>query len=104
MRTPRGHGLLATVVAALALATATIEPAVASERGDVIEQRVVFRVVNRNTSDIPCEADGEAYDVHGVLTAPRRVLNGSGGRSITFYLHGFSAGGKYLWTFDVGEQ
>jgi pimeloyl-ACP methyl ester carboxylesterase len=65
---------------------------------DIVEQRVIFHVLNTNTSDAPCQSDGRPYDIHGLLTAPRVALAAPGPRSISLYLHGFSFGGKYLFS------
>lgn len=70
---------------------------------DIVEQRVTFHVVNTNTSDVPCESDGQPYDIVGLLTGPRSAFAAKQ-RSITFYLHGFSFGGKYLFSFKQGEH
>ena len=69
----------------------------------IVEQRVTFQVLNSNSSDVPCQSDGQAYEIHGLLTGPRAAL-AAPNASISLYLHGFSFGGKYLFTFKTGEH
>jgi pimeloyl-ACP methyl ester carboxylesterase len=42
--------------------------------GGVTELPVVFRVVNRNRSRLPCPADGAEYDIHGQIVGPSAAL------------------------------
>jgi len=98
----RKHGL-AIALALLLASLVFVVPPPAAANDEVVEQRVSFTVVNRNTSDLPCPSDGETYEIRGLLNGPRSMLTTAGERAVTLYLHGFSLGGKYLFTFDTGE-
>jgi pimeloyl-ACP methyl ester carboxylesterase len=59
---------------------------------------VTFRVVNTNTSKVPCPADGMSYDVVGHLTGPRSVLRHGPMTAATLYLHG-DGFDESLWNY-----
>ena len=88
----------ALLVVALTPATSA-KPAANSDRPQVVEQRVTFTVVNTNTSGLPCPSDGATYEVRGLLTGPRSAFRAGVSRTISVYLHGFSFGGGWLWSF-----
>ena len=68
--------------------------------GDVVERQVVFDVTNRNTSGVPCTADGSPYEVHGTLVAPPSALAGNKAAAVTVYVHGFNVAG-WMWNFKA---
>jgi len=105
VRRPRRLGGVALTLAFVATLVTGISPAPAGGDAvpDIVEQRVTFHVLNTNTSDAPCLSDGKPYDIHGLLTAPRPALAAPGPRSIALYLHGFSFGGKYLFSLKGFE-
>jgi pimeloyl-ACP methyl ester carboxylesterase len=86
----------AGALAALALLlTAVPAAAAARERQLRVESiPVSFRVVNSNTSGVPCASDGRTYTVRGHLTGPRAALERP--RAVTLYLFGYDAG-EWNW-------
>jgi pimeloyl-ACP methyl ester carboxylesterase len=58
-----------------------------------------FRVVNTNTSKVPCQSDGISYDVVGRLTGPRSVLEKGPMTAATLYLHGDGVD-ESLWNYQ----
>lgn len=67
----------------------------------VVEHPVTFRVVNSNTSGLACPSDGLTYEIHGLLTGPRWAFEQATPPPVSVYLHGFSFGGKWLWSFKA---
>jgi pimeloyl-ACP methyl ester carboxylesterase len=59
---------------------------------------VTFRVINTNTSKVPCPSDGIRYDVVGRLTGPRSVLENGPMTAATLYLHGDGVD-ESLWNY-----
>lgn len=57
---------------------------------------VTFSVVNDNTSQVPCSADGKTYTVAGTLFLPA----GATPSGVTLYVHGFGYAG-YFWHFTA---
>jgi pimeloyl-ACP methyl ester carboxylesterase len=55
---------------------------------------VAFRVVNSNTSQLPCSSDAEEYTVRGHLTGRRTDL--AAPHAVTLYLFGYDAG-EWNW-------
>jgi pimeloyl-ACP methyl ester carboxylesterase len=66
---------------------------------DVVDNPVVFTVINRNTSKVPCQSDGKTYRVRGRMVAPAQIANDGRQRAVTVYVHG-SGGGQY-WHFQA---
>ena len=94
------------VGAVLAVSLVTLAPAQARPQGPapgVTEQRVSFTVTNSNTSEAACAADGGTYEVRGLLVGPRSVFAARRAPAVSIYLHGFSFGGKFLWSFKPVE-
>jgi pimeloyl-ACP methyl ester carboxylesterase len=79
----------------------------ATAAGGVVSLPVSFRVVNSNTSGVPCSSDGRTYTVRGHLTAPRATL--ARRRAVTLYLFGYDAG-EWNWrltdvpAYDFADQ
>jgi len=94
-----GHKALAVV----ALAVGGLPGAWACSTA-VVDMPVAFRVHHTNNdSKVPCAADNGMYTVRGHLVAPRTLLDedeAAAGRSITFYLHGGTAG-EWMWHLAV---
>jgi pimeloyl-ACP methyl ester carboxylesterase len=65
----------------------------------VIERHVSFTVTNTNRSGIPCPSDGATYQVDGLLVGPTSAFESGRAQTVSLYLHGFSYGGKFLWSF-----
>ncbi|WP_241004406.1 alpha/beta fold hydrolase [Conexibacter sp. SYSU D00693] len=70
--------------------------------GEVVDVPVQFKVVNRNTTLIPClgAPDGRTYTVRGTLVAPRAALDAKE-PAATLYLHGLGYGGWFFRFQDV---
>jgi pimeloyl-ACP methyl ester carboxylesterase len=94
MHKPGRAGLLA-----LGLLAAALPPASAATGVPPTETiPVTFRVVNTNTSTVPCLSDGLHYDVVGRLTGPRSVLEHGPMAAATLYLHGAGVD-ESLWNY-----
>jgi pimeloyl-ACP methyl ester carboxylesterase len=65
----------------------------------VIEREVAFTVTNSNDSGFPCPGDDATYQVRGLLVGPTSAFESGRPQTVSIYLHGFSFGGKFLWSF-----
>ena len=95
--------LAAVLLASLATppaVSAAAGPRAASHRG-VTQYEVAFTVDNSNTSDGACPSDGATYEVHGILAGPTSAFASGRPLPVSVYLHGFSFGGLFLWSFDA---
>ena len=94
--------LLATALLLLSSVSATPGP-VAARPPDpapgVVERSVTFTVTNSNTTEAACASDGATYEVRGLLVGPTSAFASERTPAISIYLHGFSLGGKFLWSF-----
>lgn len=57
---------------------------------------VSFTVVNDNTSDVPCSADGGTYTISGSLVLPAGAIPSG----VTLYVHGLGFA-RYFWDFTA---
>jgi pimeloyl-ACP methyl ester carboxylesterase len=93
------------MIAVLASVGAILAPLGSAHAADVpagvVEHPVTFRVVNSNSSGLPCPSDGLSYEIHGLLTGPRSAFEQGTPPPVSLYLHGFSFGGKWLWSFKA---
>lgn len=89
-----------TLVAASVQATALPDPAVA--QGGVVDRPFAVTVVNKNTSQIPCPADGRVYTLRGSLVAPANRVSGGRGAAVTVLVHGAMLPGDTLWRMRPG--
>lgn len=89
-----------TAVVAAVPAAARATPDTPPQAG-VTEYEVAFTVVNSNTSDTKCASDGATYEVHGILAGPTSAFASGKPVPISVYLHGFSFGGLFLWSFKA---
>ena len=87
---------LLALLFALALAA---PPVPAPPARGVVEKPVSFTVRNTNTTDAACASDGGTYRVKGLLVGPASAFASGRAPAVTIYLHGFSFGGKFLWSF-----
>jgi pimeloyl-ACP methyl ester carboxylesterase len=95
---------LRVVIATLAIAaSAHVAPDVGAEPASpapgVVELPVEFTVRNSNTSEAPCASDDGDYKVQGVLVGPTSAFASGRPMTVSLYLHGFSYGGMFLWSF-----
>ncbi|MGH2757130.1 MAG: alpha/beta fold hydrolase [Actinomycetota bacterium] len=90
---------VAVGMASLPLDASLADPAPGAPAPGVIERPVSFTVTNSNSSGIPCPGDESTYEVRGVLVGPTSAFESGRPQTVSVYLHGFSFGGKFLWSF-----
>src|SRR3954470_9177367 len=77
---------------------AALTPATARGSSPIADVPVAFRVLNTNTSQVPCQSDGAAYVVRGHLTGPRSAIEHPAAHAVTLYYEGFESG-EWNWRF-----
>src|SRR5688500_6231332 len=92
----RKRGLVLVVLLVIGLTLVPIRPAEAGS--PIADIPVSFKVVNSNTSGVPCASDGRTYTVRGHLTGPSSALAGPHASLVTVYLTGWEAG-EWNWRF-----
>lgn len=99
--------LLAAVLLLAGPASAAGASPTASSPADpspaVSELRVSVDITNTNRSQVPCDSDGEAYTVKGVLVGPAALLSQRRIPAATLYVHalGFTS---YYWHFTADPE
>jgi pimeloyl-ACP methyl ester carboxylesterase len=97
MNRPARAGLLALSILAAAVPTSAASTGPIDLTSESIP--ATFHVVNTNTSKVPCQSDGRAYDVVGHLTGPRSLLRNGPMTAATLYLHG-DGFDESLWRYQ----
>src|SRR3954469_1280288 len=77
---------------------AALAPATARGSSPIADVPVAFRVLNTNTSQVPCQSDGAGYVVRGHLTGPRSAIEDPAVHAVTLYYEGFESG-EWNWRF-----
>jgi pimeloyl-ACP methyl ester carboxylesterase len=72
------------------------KPAAPGSSPAVRDIPVTFSVVNSNTSDVPCTANGDTYTIAGTLVLPAGAVP----KGVTLYVHGLGFG-SYFWDFTA---
>ncbi len=97
----RRRGLCAPALLGLAACGSNGEQGrVAAPRDDAVAVPVVFTVINRNGSLVPCQADGQTYEIHGHIVGPQTAFDRADPKAATLYLHGLGFAG-WFWRFDA---
>jgi len=98
----RRRGVVIVVLVAATIAWVSPERARAGGEDaapGVVERTVTFTVTNSNPTEAACASDGGTYEVRGLLVGPRSAFASTEPPTVSLYLHGFSFGGKFLWSF-----
>lgn len=101
LRTALALCLTAAFTAALG---APAEAAPRATSANVLDIPVTFKVINRNTTGIPCaqQPDGKTYEVHGSIVAPKDLVRESS-PAATLYLHGLGYGGFFFHLKEIPQ-
>lgn len=93
---PRAASLLLLPLLLL-LVTASGATAQTEPSADIVERNVSFTVQNTNNTEIDCEADGQTYQIRGVLVGPAAAIESP--RAVTLFLHSLGYG-EFFGNFE----